>query len=100
MVSRTNHSKRSRGVNVGAVCVEGEGLLFWEGLPADVRDVIAPCLTSKYQLKDRAAHARSSYKAPIFANARHLSFRKWLFTWSRQLLSQAGGPRAEVRKIS
>ena len=48
-------------------------------------------------LKDLPVVARSHYKVPIFANARHLSFRKWLFTWSRQLLDTAGGPRAQVR---
>jgi hypothetical protein len=73
--------------------VEGEGLSFWTDLPAHCRDVIAPCLSSGYVMRQLVKPASA---VPIFAHNRAWSFRQWLNMWCRHLLSSAGGPRAVV----
>ena len=73
--------------------VEGEGLSFWTDLPAHCRDVIAPCLSSGYVMRQLVKPASS---VPIFSHNRAWSFRQWLNMWCRHLLSSAGGPRAVV----
>ena len=70
------------------------GEAFWEGLPEEIRALLAPGLTSMYCLTREPAKpptARPLYKAPGGP-----SFRRWLYSWCRALASEATGPDAPV----
>ncbi|KAJ7539120.1 hypothetical protein O6H91_11G077400 [Diphasiastrum complanatum] len=68
-----------------------KGLSLWSRFSDDVKDIIAPCLTSKYLLKHSGAVIPSG---PIFRPG--MSFRRWMYLWIRRLVSQATGQRSEI----
>eukprot|EP00854_Cymbomonas_tetramitiformis_P001078 gene1078-1627_t len=74
------------------------GAEFWARLPEDLQEVVAPCLSSKYVMQ--TFHPQRVAAVPIFANARHLSFRRWLVQWSRHMLAGAAGPRLKMLEAS
>ncbi|KAK3275904.1 hypothetical protein CYMTET_15995 [Cymbomonas tetramitiformis] len=90
-------SGKSAGGAAG-VQVGGEGAEFWARLPEDLQEVVAPCLSSKYVMQ--TFHPQRVAAVPIFANARHLSFRRWLVQWSRHMLAGAAGPRLKMLEAS
>lgn len=68
------------------------GERLWQRFPDDVKEIITPCLTSKFRLKpiDRGAVPTD----PIFHPK--MFFRRWMYLWMKRLMSQAEGRRAEI----
>ncbi len=67
------------------------GERLWQRFSDDVKEIITPCLTSKYLLKNSGAIMPTG---PLFS--RGMSFRRWMYLWIRRLVSQATGRRAEI----
>ncbi|KAH9318621.1 hypothetical protein KI387_020390 [Taxus chinensis] len=67
------------------------GEKLWNRFSDYIRDIIAPCLTSKFHLQ----YAGDSTAAgPIYRPS--LSFRRWIYLWIMRLTSQATGTRANI----
>eukprot|EP00898_Chlorokybus_atmophyticus_P004675 jgi/Chlat1/5208/Chrsp33S05180 len=67
------------------------GAQLWQALPTEVQEVIAPCLSSKFRLTSSptALPPGAIYKPG-------LSFRRWMYNWSRRLYAETQGRRAKV----
>lgn len=74
---------------ISGTIASGEQL--WQKFSDDVKEIITPCLTSKYLLKKSGAAMPTG---PLFRPG--MSFRRWMYLWFRRLLSQASGRRAEI----
>ena len=78
--------------NSGASSATEMGERLWGRFDSDVRDIIAPCLTSKYSL---LLHPTSLPSGPIFSSSTSdaLTYRRWITTWCRRLISHSTGSR-------
>lgn len=74
----------SRGMN-------NRGQRLWDRFSNYVKEIIAPCLTSRFQLPNVAD---STYAGPIYRPS--MSFRRWIFFWIRKLTVHATGSRASI----
>ncbi|KAG6548304.1 hypothetical protein Mapa_010357 [Marchantia paleacea] len=86
---RTAKATARNGHDVRDIATSGENL--WRRFSDDVKEIITPCLTSKYLLKSAGA---SIPDGPIFRSG--MSFRRWMYLWIRRLISQATGDRAQI----
>ncbi|XVE93918.1 hypothetical protein REPUB_Repub01dG0235600 [Reevesia pubescens] len=77
-------SDSSRGNN-------SRGQKLWDRFSNYVKEIIAPCLTSRFQLPNVAD---STSAAPIYRPS--MSFRRWIFSWIRKLTAHAIGYRASI----
>ncbi|KAI3710823.1 hypothetical protein L2E82_40617 [Cichorium intybus] len=69
----------------------GRGQRLWGRFSNYVKEIIAPCLTSRFQLPNVADSASSG---PIYRPS--LSFRRWIFNWVKKLTVHATGSRAMI----
>lgn len=67
------------------------GQRLWGRFSDYVKEIIAPCLTSRFQLPNVAD---SAFVGSIYRPG--MSFRRWIFFWIRKLTAHATGSRASV----
>ena len=67
------------------------GQKLWDRFSNYVKEIIAPCLTSRFQLPNVAD---SSCTGSIYRPT--MSFRRWIFFWIRKLTVHATGSRASI----
>ncbi|XP_068639721.1 serine/threonine-protein kinase ATR [Aristolochia californica] len=71
--------------------MENRGQRLWDRFSNYVKDIIAPCLTSRFQLPNVA---ESTFLGPIYKP--NMSFRRWISSWIRKLSVLAIGSRASI----
>ncbi|KAL6952196.1 non-specific serine,threonine protein kinase [Sarracenia purpurea var. burkii] len=71
--------------------MDGRGQRLWDRFSNYVKEIIAPCLTSRFQLPNVAD---STSVGPIYRAS--MSFRRWIFFWIRKLTVHATGSRASI----
>lgn len=67
------------------------GQKLWDRFSNYVKEIIAPCLTSRFQLPNVAD---SAFTGPIYRPS--MSFRRWIFFWIKKLTVHATGSRASI----
>lgn len=67
------------------------GQKLWDRFSNYVKEIIAPCLTSRFQLPNVAD---STSVGPIYRPT--MSFRRWIFSWIKKLTAHAIGSRASI----
>lgn len=67
------------------------GQKLWDRFSNYVKEIIAPCLTSRFQLPNVAD---SAFTGPIYRPS--MSFRRWIFFWIKKLTAHATGSRASI----
>ncbi|XP_011046623.1 PREDICTED: serine/threonine-protein kinase ATR isoform X3 [Populus euphratica] len=77
-------AKSSSGMNT-------RGQRLWDRFSNYVKEIIAPCLTSRFQLPNVAD---SASVGPIYRPS--MSFRRWIFYWIKKLTAHATGSRASI----
>ncbi|CAK7329438.1 unnamed protein product [Dovyalis caffra] len=77
-------TKNSSGMN-------SRGQRLWDRFSNYVKEIIAPCLTSRFQLPNVAD---SASVGQIYRPS--MSFRRWIFYWIRKLTAHATGSRASI----
>ncbi|XP_021753008.1 serine/threonine-protein kinase ATR-like isoform X1 [Chenopodium quinoa] len=82
----------SKGSNDCQVMSE-RGQRLWDRFSDYVKEIIAPCLISRFQLSDAS---ESSSSGAIYQPS--LSFRNWIFRWIKKLIVDATGSRASIFK--
>ncbi|XP_068493011.1 serine/threonine-protein kinase ATR isoform X2 [Phaseolus vulgaris] len=85
VVSKIKSTNGSKGMN-------NRGHKLWDRFSNYVKEIIAPCLTSRFQLPKVAADSTSA--DPIYRTS--MSFRRWIFCWIRKLTAHATGSRASI----
>ncbi|KAH7278933.1 hypothetical protein KP509_38G065100 [Ceratopteris richardii] len=90
-VNKLNHVRRSKSKDVSEVPSSDRGEKLWNRFSEDIKDIITPCLTSKYLLKNANALIPSG---SIFRSG--MSFRRWMYLWVRRLVSLTKGPRSLI----
>lgn len=71
--------------------MNGRGQKLWDRFSNYVKEIIAPCLTSRFQLPNVAD---SAFTGPIYRPS--MSFRRWIFFWIKKLTVHATGSRATI----
>ncbi|TKY50719.1 Serine/threonine-protein kinase ATR [Spatholobus suberectus] len=84
VASKIKSTKGSNGMN-------NRGQKLWDRFSNYVKEIIAPCLTSRFQLPKVAD---STSAGPIYRTS--MSFRRWIFFWIRKLTAHATGSRASI----
>ncbi|KAK9112594.1 hypothetical protein Scep_020113 [Stephania cephalantha] len=67
------------------------GRRLWDRFSNYVKEIIAPCLTSRFQLPNVGD---STSLGPIYRPS--MSFRRWIFQWIRKLTVHSTGSRATI----
>ncbi|KAL6603454.1 hypothetical protein ACP70R_043815 [Stipagrostis hirtigluma subsp. patula] len=67
------------------------GQKLWGRFSSYVKEIIAPCLTSRFHLPNMTD---SASVGPIYQPS--MSFRRWIFYWIRKLTSHATGSRSDI----
>ncbi|KAK9109353.1 hypothetical protein Sjap_017413 [Stephania japonica] len=67
------------------------GRQLWDRFSNYVKEIIAPCLTSRFQLPNVGD---STSLGPIYRPS--MSFRRWIFHWIRKLTVHSTGSRATI----
>ncbi|CAB4290922.1 unnamed protein product [Prunus armeniaca] len=75
----------------GSSKMNRRGQILWDRFSNYVKEIIAPCLTSRFQLPNVAD---SSFAGPIYRPS--MSFRRWIFYWIRKLTAHATGSRGSI----
>lgn len=89
---RPNTNLNEFGEATAATIESGEKL--WQRFPDDVKEIITPCLTSKFLLNTSYNKPQGASQArPMFRPG--MPFRRWMYLWIKRLISQASGRRAE-----
>ncbi|KAK3193401.1 hypothetical protein Dsin_024711 [Dipteronia sinensis] len=76
-------------VNTREINIRGQRL--WDRFSNFVKEIIAPCLTSRFQLPNVSDFASAG---PIYLP--YMSFRRWIFFWIKKLTAHATGSRANI----
>ncbi|XP_027365272.1 serine/threonine-protein kinase ATR [Abrus precatorius] len=71
--------------------MNNRGQKLWDRFSNYVKEIIAPCLTSRFQLPKVTD---STSAGPIYRTC--MSFRRWIFFWIRKLTVHATGSRASI----
>ncbi|KAJ6365384.1 hypothetical protein OIU76_030204 [Salix suchowensis] len=71
--------------------MDTRGQRLWDRFSNYVKEIIAPCLTSRFQLPNVAD---SASVGPIYRPS--MSFRRWIFYWIKKLTAHATGSRASI----
>ncbi|XP_048234616.1 serine/threonine-protein kinase ATR isoform X1 [Ricinus communis] len=71
--------------------MNNRGQRLWDRFSNYVKEIIAPCLTSRFQLP---TVADSTSAGPIYRPS--MSFRRWIFFWIKKLTAHATGSRASI----
>ncbi|KAG8368042.1 hypothetical protein BUALT_Bualt15G0004300 [Buddleja alternifolia] len=74
-------------------CTEvfGRGQRLWDRFSNYIKEIIAPCLTSRFQLPNVLDSAASG---PIYRPS--MSFRRWIYFWIKKLTAHATGSRSTI----
>ncbi|KAI4367378.1 hypothetical protein MLD38_023121 [Melastoma candidum] len=80
-------SKRKYAVNENL----SRGQKLWDRFSVYVKEIIAPCLTSRFQLPGTS---ESAVSGPIYRPS--MSFRRWIYSWIKKLNMHASGPRVNI----
>ncbi|XP_074312882.1 serine/threonine-protein kinase ATR isoform X2 [Silene latifolia] len=83
---------RSKGSSDGQM-MSGRGQRLWDRFSDYVKEIIAPCLTSRFLLPNVSD---STASCAIYEPS--LSFRKWIFLWIKKLIVHSTSSRADVFK--
>lgn len=75
--------------NIYEMNVRGQRL--WDRFSNYVKEILAPCLTSRFQLPNVSDSASTG---PIYRPS--MSFRRWIFFWTKKLTVHATGSRASI----
>ncbi|XVF45588.1 hypothetical protein PTKIN_Ptkin02bG0218200 [Pterospermum kingtungense] len=67
------------------------GQKLWDRFSNYVKEIIAPCLTSRFQLPNMADSVSAG---PIYRP--NMSFRRWILSWIKKLTAHAIGSRASI----
>jgi serine/threonine-protein kinase ATR len=87
--SATSNLNQIEGTTAPLTIESGEQL--WKRFTDDVKEIITPCLTSKYRLRIPGS---AMAPGPLFKSG--MPFRRWMYQWIRRLISEASGRRAEI----
>ncbi|RRT68072.1 hypothetical protein B296_00005474 [Ensete ventricosum] len=71
--------------------VNTRGQRLWDRFSNYVKEIIAPCLTSRFQLP---IVTDSAGIGPVYRPS--MSFRRWIFFWIRKLTAYSTGPRYSI----
>lgn len=71
--------------------INRRGQKLWDRFSSYVKEIIAPCLTSRFQLPNISD---SAFVGPIYRPC--MSFRRWLYFWIKKLTAHAIGSRASI----
>ncbi|CAN1771051.1 Serine/threonine-protein kinase ATR [Linum perenne] len=91
-VAASLHAPRGRSAD-GSGAMNNRGQRLWDRFSNYVKEIIAPCLTSRFQLPNVADSATAG---PIYRPS--LSFRRWIYFWIKKLTAHATGSRASIFK--
>ncbi|KAL2537811.1 Serine/threonine-protein kinase ATR [Forsythia ovata] len=69
----------------------GRGQRLWDRFSNYVKEIIAPCLTSRFQLPNASDLPSSGH---IYRPS--MSFRRWIYFWIKKLTVHATGPRSTI----
>lgn len=69
----------------------GRGQRLWDRFSNYIKEIIAPCLTSRFQLPNVSDLAASG---PIYRPS--MSFRRWIYFWIKKLTAHATGSRSTI----
>ncbi|KAL6494861.1 hypothetical protein OROGR_031661 [Orobanche gracilis] len=74
-------------------CTEmsGRGQRLWDRFSDYIKEIIAPCLTSKFSLPNVSDAAAFG---PIYLPS--MSFREWIYRWIKKLMAHATGSRSVI----
>ncbi|KAL6522518.1 hypothetical protein OROMI_031476 [Orobanche minor] len=74
-------------------CTEmsGRGQRLWDRFSDYIKEIIAPCLTSRFSLPNVSAAAAFG---PIYLPS--MSFRQWIYLWIKKLTAHATGSRSVI----
>ncbi|KAM2581297.1 hypothetical protein TB1_003592 [Malus domestica] len=75
----------------GSSQMNRRGQRLWDRFSNYVKEIIAPCLTTRFQLLN---FADSLFVGPIYRPS--MSFRRWIFSWIRKLTSHATGSCSSI----
>eukprot|EP00850_Spirogloea_muscicola_P000260 SM000001S04662 [mRNA] locus=s1:1542427:1556327:- [translate_table: standard] len=78
----------------GGAASSRRGEQLWQRFSEDVRDIIAPCLTSRFVLSRPKSNHGSAVPGPLYSHG--LTFRRWVYLWGRHLLSLASSSRSKI----
>ncbi|KAG6530237.1 serine/threonine-protein kinase ATR-like [Zingiber officinale] len=67
------------------------GQTLWDRFSNYVKEIIAPCLTSRFQLP---VVSDSTFVGPVYYPS--MSFRQWIFFWIRKLTAKTTGPHSSI----
>ncbi|KAK7343322.1 hypothetical protein VNO77_11979 [Canavalia gladiata] len=88
--NRNGAASKIKSTN-GSNGMNNRGQKLWDRFSNYVKEIIAPCLTSRFQLPKVAD---STSAGPIYRTS--MSFRRWIFFWIRKLTVHATGSRASI----
>lgn len=71
--------------------VFGRGQRLWDRFSNYIKEIIAPCLTSRFQLPNVSDLAVCG---PIYRPS--MSFRRWIYLWIKKLTAHATGSRSTI----
>ncbi|KAL7118480.1 hypothetical protein ACP275_02G004300 [Erythranthe tilingii] len=81
----------NRGMDDCSEMMLGRGQILWDRFSNYVKEIIAPCLTSRFQLPNVSDSAASG---PIYRPS--MSFRRWIYFWIKKLTAHATGSRSTI----
>ncbi|KAL9238429.1 hypothetical protein vseg_012850 [Gypsophila vaccaria] len=84
--------QKSKGANDSEM-MSGRGQRLWDRFSDYVKEIIAPCLTSRFNLP---SVSDSTSSCSIYQPS--LSFRKWIFLWIQKLIAHSTSSRADIFK--
>ncbi|KAF5745781.1 serine/threonine-protein kinase ATR isoform X1 [Tripterygium wilfordii] len=87
IVKVTPHGNKSSGSSE----MNRRGQRLWDRFSNYVKEIITPCLTSRFQLPNVSESVSSG---PIYRPS--MSFRRWIFFWIKKLTAHATGSRASI----
>ncbi|CAN4107316.1 unnamed protein product [Withania somnifera] len=71
--------------------VQERGQRLWNRFSSYVKEIITPCLTSRFQLPSMSD---STSSGPMYRPS--MSFRRWIFFWIKKLTAHATGSRVSI----
>ncbi|MCO5595170.1 hypothetical protein L7F22_049209 [Adiantum nelumboides] len=90
-VSKLNPIGKNKAKNAPEAPLSDRGEKLWNRFSVDIKDIITPCLTSKYLLKN------ANTPAPLGSIFRPgMSFRRWMYLWVRRLVLLTTGSRSLI----
>ncbi|GER42368.1 serine/threonine-protein kinase ATR [Striga asiatica] len=91
-----NVLERTKNTKVGKLsndypAMSGRGQRLWDRFSNYIKEIIAPCLTSRFQLPNMSDSAACG---PIYRPS--MSLRRWIYFWIKKLTAHATGSRSAI----